>query len=237
MEVKRRGSSGARCPVRSARSPRSLYRPFVRTCTTSIDMQLASANASACIGDGPATDALSRDIWMSPERPPKTRSCSQTSSIIVGGFATASAIPAFYAVFFGVGDGAVLRGLRAVRLIAADEAGDCQPHERQQNKEVRQVLAVDPVRPVGFGRIVQRLAVREDIGFGELVEPVAVTGPQPRDERGANGSAGGPGDYLRGFDGEDQLRHQERRLHPFTRDHQQGETEDPEEGCAADLER
>ena len=51
-------------------------------------MHDASANASACIGDGPATDPLSSVIWTSPDRPPNTRSCSQTSDTVVGGFFT-----------------------------------------------------------------------------------------------------------------------------------------------------
>ncbi len=49
-------------------------------------MQPASANPSACIGEGPAADALSSVILVAPDDPVRTRSCSQTRSTTVGGF-------------------------------------------------------------------------------------------------------------------------------------------------------
>src|SRR5262245_24743311 len=93
MAVKRCGSVVARSPLRSTRKPRKSHRPFLKTWTTSIAMQAASANASACTGDGPACEALSSVICTSPDRPPNTRSCSQTSETLVGGF---TAIVRFY---------------------------------------------------------------------------------------------------------------------------------------------
>src|SRR5262245_31302840 len=93
MAVKRCGSVVARSPLRSTRKPRKSHRPFLKTWTTSMPMHAASANASACTGDGPACEALSSVICTSPDRPPNTRSCSQTSETLVGGFA---AIERFY---------------------------------------------------------------------------------------------------------------------------------------------
>ena len=77
----------ARCAGEVRAQAAQIVLPFLRTCTTSIAMQPASANASACIGEGPAMDALSRVIVTSPDCPPNTRSCSQISSMTVGGFA------------------------------------------------------------------------------------------------------------------------------------------------------
>ena len=39
------------------------------------------------MGEGPSAEPLSSFMLMSPDRPPSTRSCSQTSSTTVGGFA------------------------------------------------------------------------------------------------------------------------------------------------------
>ena len=49
-------------------------------------MQPASANPSACIGEGPAADALSSVSLVAPDDPRNTRSCSHMSSTTVGGF-------------------------------------------------------------------------------------------------------------------------------------------------------
>src|SRR6476619_4367063 len=100
-------------------------------------MQLASANASACIGEGPAIDALSRVTDTPPDFPANTRSCSQISSTTVGGLGleTGSAIRAIVTARHdrraaACGSG----GLRAVRLIAVKEARDREPRKREQNQ-------------------------------------------------------------------------------------------------------
>ena len=97
-----------------------------------------------------------------------------------------------------------------------EEARNRQPREREEDQQIRQILTVDPVRAEGLRRIVPGLAVREDVGFGELVESVdhelndeneeenrrhlekarevdavAVPGPEPGDERGENRPAQG----------------------------------------------
>ena len=56
------GSSSARFASRCARNARYGQRPFERMCARSIAMHPASAKASACTGDGPATPALSSVI-------------------------------------------------------------------------------------------------------------------------------------------------------------------------------
>src|SRR5439155_7581063 len=98
---------------------------------------------------------------------------------------------------------------------------DCEPPKGKKNEKVRQVLSVNTIRSIRFGRVVQRLAVRKDIRLGQFVEPVdeklndeyeqeyrrdleeagkvdaiSVARPEPCDERGGDRAAGGAGDHL-----------------------------------------
>ena len=66
---------------------------------------------------------------------------------------------------------------------ARHQRADHEPHERQHHQHVRQVLAVESVGAVRLGRQMQRLAVREDVRFGQLMEAV--------DEQAARRTRGG----------------------------------------------
>src|SRR4051795_3560127 len=59
---------------------------------TSMVMQPASANASACTGDGPATPALSSVIDAGPLVPERIRLPVQVRSTTVGGLATSGIV-------------------------------------------------------------------------------------------------------------------------------------------------
>src|SRR5436190_245302 len=85
--VIRCGSSCARSAVRATFSPFRSSRPLRRMWTTSMPMHPASANASACTGEGPAFPPLSSTIDASADVPLKTRSCSQISSSVIAGCA------------------------------------------------------------------------------------------------------------------------------------------------------
>src|SRR3981081_3723232 len=63
------------------------------------------------------------------------------------------------------GHGWLLRGL------ATEKTRDREPCEWKKNEQVTQVLTVDTVGTERLGPIGPRLAVRENVGFGELVEP------------------------------------------------------------------
>src|SRR4051812_8507999 len=68
-----------------------------------------------------------------------------------------------------------LRGLRTMRRAAAaavQQARYRQPCHRQQDQQVAEVLPIHAVRAERLRRVVPRLAVREDVRFGELVESV-----------------------------------------------------------------
>ena len=54
----------------------------------------------------------------------------------------------------------------------AEHAGDRQPAERQRHEQVGEVVAVDAVGPVRLGGPVERFAVGQHVGFGQLVEAV-----------------------------------------------------------------
>src|SRR5687768_1967649 len=94
-------------------------------CRRSIAMQAARAKASACIGDGPADAALSSVIWISPDLPDSTRSCSQINSSTTGGLV--SAIGRFYALRWPVMTKALpltLAVLAAMTMAHAQQTGD-----------------------------------------------------------------------------------------------------------------
>src|SRR4051812_7176970 len=55
---------------------------------------------------------------------------------------------------------------------SAEKTRDAKPRKRQDDQKVREILTVDAVRTVRFRRVVQWLAVRKNVGFGEFVEPV-----------------------------------------------------------------
>ena len=83
-----------------------------------------------------------------------------------------------------------LRSLRPLRTAAVEQARDGEPRQGQEDEQVGQVLPVDAIRPERLGRVVPGLAVREDVGFRELVESIddeldddclLYTSPSPRD--------------------------------------------------------
>ena len=136
-------------------------------------MQAGSAKASACIGDGPSTESLSRVIFVSPDRPPSTRSCSQISSTTVGGFSESAMkrfcherqtrrwecrrgpdrTPARPLEQSSGGLGSLCRV--AGRRALSEQRRHREPANRQNHQHVGQVLAVDAVGSERLGGVVQ----------------------------------------------------------------------------------
>ena len=158
IAVKRCGTSAARWPANrpSALSDR---RPLRRMWIRSIAMQPVTAKPSACIGDGPATPALSSGQATFPDRPPKTRSCSQISSTMVGGLPEESAIRGFYARCEGIAeakapDGGALTPSsgEAGRSQAACDRCGAEPPRWKRLDTASQTAAAAPAGRSGTGR-------------------------------------------------------------------------------------
>ena len=86
--TKRCGSSCARWATRCARSARNGWRPFVRRCTMSADMQPANANASVCTGEGPflLSPSIVIALFALLDEPANCSPPVQARSTTVGGF-------------------------------------------------------------------------------------------------------------------------------------------------------
>ena len=207
------------------RSPRNAWRPLLRMCATSIIMQPASAKRERLHRRGAGgAGAVEGERVRWPLGPRNRGRDDQIRSTTVGGFATARSCisRASVATWATTCARAPSAASRRASLVADAESAERQPAQRQHDEQIRQVLAVAAVRAVRLGRPVQRFAVGEDVGFGQLVEAVdqelhdedeqedcghleeqpevdavAVARPQPGDEGGASVPISGAGDDAR----------------------------------------
>src|SRR5262245_23385565 len=126
--------------------------------TTSAAMHPASANTSACTGDGPAVLSPSIVMEVVAETAWNLRSPSQVRSATTGGLATATALElAGRAVLRDAGRSWPLRpgGAGTQRRQASQD----EPARRQQHEHVCQHVTERAVRPPRLRRFVNRAAV------------------------------------------------------------------------------
>ena len=146
------------------------------------------------------------------------------------------------------------------RTAASEQACECQPDHRQHDQEYEKPLAGLFVRSARFGHVVEELAVREDVRLGQLVEsvneqlndehhqehggdleelreidPVSVSRPEPRHDRGDERSGDGAGDDLSRADLEQGGRSSGAPFPSLARNHQHREREYAEKRCNAAL--
>src|SRR2546423_2063970 len=139
--------------------------------TTSVDMQPASAAASASTGDGPAAPfpSIVNDACLVV-----TENVSSLATPKLGLDLSSGGGPRHTRSTTVAGlDGTLLRHrLLSGGAPVGKERADRQPAERHQHEHVAQILTVAAVRPVRLGRPVKRFAIGEHTRLGQLVESV-----------------------------------------------------------------
>src|SRR4030095_16261021 len=155
---KRRGGCSARVPVKVTRRAVSGCRPFRRMSTTSAAMHPARPIAAYCVGGGPLLPLASpMAVWV-PLDASNRRSPDHTSSATSGGRASAISAASTH--------GCRMRLLRA----AAHEPFHHEPSRRKQHERVSQRVAERAVRSPRFRGLVNRLAERQHVLLGHLVD-------------------------------------------------------------------
>src|SRR5918993_33859 len=151
--------------------------------TTSMDMQPARATASNCTGEGPALLSPSTISAFDPAVAPNSRAWDQIRSTATGGF---SDIPSFctHGGQVRTGDSArtdrrLAREIGAVRgrmpsavRVPPENRDEQEPPEGKGHQSIAEVGTIPPLGTIRLRRPMERLAVGEQVGFGQLVDAV-----------------------------------------------------------------